>query len=511
MNKQAPSVGKLLVMVTFALTCFGLLLYLWLAFGGATPLKPKGYRFTVSFGEATQLAHEADVRISGVPVGKVKDIVTNPQTGRSDATIQLDPEYAPIPADAKAILRQKTLLGETYVELTPGSASGPKVPDNGRLARSQVADTVELDEILRTFDPQTREAFQTWIQTQAQALDGRGADLNAALGNLAPFAKDTEQLLKILNAQQPAVRQLVRNTGEVFDALSERDGQLASLITNGNRVFATTAARDKEIEQLWKALPAFERESSATLRRLTQFANNANPVVTALQPAARELSPTLQDLRTVAPDLKALFQELGPLTDASKRGLPATREFLDQLRALLPEFDPVLRQLNPILDGANLYGKEINAFAANAAAATELQQGGFDGASTRRHVLRVMSPINAEMLAQYPHRLPSNRTNAYAFPGDTLQLKNGLSSFETRHCDDTPTMQTPKLGPAKPGVMDETLRQLILKFAFGGDDSKVPPAPACTQQPRFNLDGTITRFPQVKANVEGLKAGLPQP
>src|SRR5512144_379613 len=121
MQKSAPSPGRILVMVGFALSCFGLLLFLWLAFGGPTPLKPKGYRFKVSFNEATQLAHEADVRISGVPVGKVKEIQTNKQTGRSDATIELQPQYAPLPADARAILRQKTLLGETYVELTPGS------------------------------------------------------------------------------------------------------------------------------------------------------------------------------------------------------------------------------------------------------------------------------------------------------------------------------------------------------------------------------------------------------
>ena len=79
MQKQAPTLGRLLVMVGFALSCFGLLLFLWLAFGGPIPLTPKGYRFQTSFGEATQLAKEADVRISGVSVGKVKDIET---TGR---------------------------------------------------------------------------------------------------------------------------------------------------------------------------------------------------------------------------------------------------------------------------------------------------------------------------------------------------------------------------------------------------------------------------------------------
>ena len=49
-------------MVAFALSCFGLLLFLWLSFGGPVPLKPKGYRVNVAFPEATNLGLEADVR-----------------------------------------------------------------------------------------------------------------------------------------------------------------------------------------------------------------------------------------------------------------------------------------------------------------------------------------------------------------------------------------------------------------------------------------------------------------
>src|SRR5215210_4316533 len=133
MQKAAPSFGRIAVMAGFALSCFGLLLFLWLAFGGTIPLKPKGYRITTSFSEATQLAQEADVRISGVPVGKVKTIEPDKQTGRSNVVIQVESRYAPLPADAKAILRQKTLLGETSVELTPGSSKARAVPEGGRL------------------------------------------------------------------------------------------------------------------------------------------------------------------------------------------------------------------------------------------------------------------------------------------------------------------------------------------------------------------------------------------
>ena len=121
-QKAAPSFGRIALMVGFALSCFGLLLFLWLAFGGPVPLKPKGYRVNASFAQASQLATEADVRISGVPVGKVKAIEPDAETGRADVTMELQSRYAPLPSDARAILRQKTLLGETYVELTPGSA-----------------------------------------------------------------------------------------------------------------------------------------------------------------------------------------------------------------------------------------------------------------------------------------------------------------------------------------------------------------------------------------------------
>ena len=79
MQKQAPSIGRILVAVGFALSCFGLLLFLWVTFGGPIPLKPQSYRFTADFPEATTLAIESDVRIGGVSVGKVKTLALPPE------------------------------------------------------------------------------------------------------------------------------------------------------------------------------------------------------------------------------------------------------------------------------------------------------------------------------------------------------------------------------------------------------------------------------------------------
>src|SRR5919204_2266849 len=146
MVKQAPSVGRILLMVGFAFSCVAILLYLWITFGGAVPLRAKGYRVKVSFPNAVTLADQADVRISGVNVGKVikKQVVV--QNGQvkplTRVTIEVKRKYAPVAKDTRAILRQKTLLGETYVELTPGNRKGGTLKDGAYIANRHVEKTV---------------------------------------------------------------------------------------------------------------------------------------------------------------------------------------------------------------------------------------------------------------------------------------------------------------------------------------------------------------------------------
>ena len=352
MNKQVPSLGKLLVMVGFALSCFGLLLFLWLAFGGPTPLKPKGYRFDVSFGEATQLAHEADVRISGVPVGKVKD--DRRPTSRPAAPTRRSsssPSTRRCPTDAKAILRQKTLLGETYVELTPGSPKRPaRSPTTDASPTGQVADTVELDEILRAFDPpDARGVPELDPDPGRQSLDGRGQDLNDALGNLAPFAEDTTKLLEILNAPEgrraPARAQHRRGLRR---AVASATASSRALITNSNqRLRDDRGARRRAAGDL---------QGAADVREgVPDDAQAAVAVLGQRQPARHRAAPGGQAAQPDAGGaLGARARPQGALpvdstrsSTASKKGLPATEEFLDQLHPLLANFDGPLQAAQP--------------------------------------------------------------------------------------------------------------------------------------------------------------------
>jgi phospholipid/cholesterol/gamma-HCH transport system substrate-binding protein len=513
-QKQAPSAGKLALMALFTLSCFGILLFLWITFGGSTPLKPRLYQVNADFPQATTLAQQADVRIAGVPIGKVT--AKSKHGDRTRTVLSIDPPYAPLRSDVHAILRQKSLLGETYVELTPGTKTAPALKDGGTIADANVAPTVQLDQIFRAFDPPTRKAFMEWFDQQGRAVSNRGADINAALGNLEPFVNDATDILTVLNQQKAETSRLVSNTGVVFDALTQRDGQLTDLIRQSNRVFQTTAQRNEALRQIFIAFPTFLDQSRLTTVRLTRFAKETNPLITQLRPAARQLSPTLKDLHGLAPSLKNLFKNLGPLEDVSRAGLPATERLLDDTRPLLVQVDPFLRQVNPILQYLGLYKKEIAQFFANDVASTQATDRPA-AASAPVHYLRTANPLNPENLAAYPHRIATNRSNPYTQPG--LYSQYPLKVFGTYLCTNNavPPLAPPGGGgpippvpqiPLPPGLpqppplpqpteqpLPQQLRDLINQFAYTATG---PVAPPCTgQEPLGHLVGQNQLYPHV--------------
>ncbi len=426
MQKRAPTLANLLVIVVFVLACFGLLLFLWESFGGPVPLKPKGYRFRADFPNGLQLSEQADVRISGVPVGRV--VIVKPSTkvaeGKTEATLEIESRYAPIRANTDAILRQKTLLGETYVQLIPGARGGPYIPDEGKLSEDQIKPSVTLDQILSTFNPRTQAMFRLWQQSWANSFRGRGEDINSFFDSFEPFVVNTNKFVSLLAAQEGAVTALIHNTGVVFNALGGRDRELEGLITNGEVTFHAAAEASQAFAAAFRALPAFESSSTTALRQLDTFANAANPYYEQFRATERQLTPTVQALVPFSPVLNHFLTSLGGWASASERGLPAFEQVLSLTQPVLKELTPVLRNFNPFLQYLGTYEPELQAFFANATASSQANNNNQNvssagsGPPPRQHYLRAMNVILPESLAVYPSPVGTNRANAYLAAGD---------------------------------------------------------------------------------------------
>src|ERR687886_1200397 len=393
MQKRAPSLPQIAIMVVFALSCFLVLTFIWKSFGGPSPLAAKGYRFEANFNEATQLADTADVRISGVRVGRV--VKTIETSGRTRVTMQIARRYAPIPRDSRAILRQKTLLGETYVELSPGDRAHGLLRDGGALLDRQVKATTELDEITRALDARTRRDLQRLLRALADGVAGRGQSINDALGNLPAFADDSTRLLRTLDSQRRAVRKLVRDTGVVFGALGRRQGELTGLIRAGDAVLRTTAARDRDLAETVRIMPTTLAELRPTLVQLRLLAGDAGPVVHALRPGARALAPALRDVSVLAPQLQATFRDVDKLVTASRRGLPATTRVVHAARPVFRVLVPLLRNAQPLVDYLGLYKAELTSQISSVAAAFQGSEPQGAGRPSL-HYLRALVPFSSE-------------------------------------------------------------------------------------------------------------------
>jgi virulence factor Mce-like protein len=447
MGTRPPRPAAIAVAAAFALSVFGFTLVFWLAFGGTVPLQAKGYRFHALFGqEAVNVVPNSDVRIAGVTVGRV--VETSQRSGHTDVLIQMEPRYAPVRRDARMILRSKTLLGEAFLEMSPGSRRAPEIRDGGTLPLSHIRAAQGIEQVLGSFDAPTRRDFKKFLRDFSLALKGRGEDLNATIGNSGPTLQDLDRLVRILDDQRPALHGLIRDTGAALRAIADRQDALRSLVTAGNDVFGTTAARNRELTATVRELPPFLVALRGTLASLEGTGDALAPTLRALRPVAPLVRPGLEGANQLAPELKAVFRGVRPVTRAARKGLPALSRLIKAVNPLNDALSQAGPEIVPVLQLIAAYRYELVAAFTNAGAANQASVPRASGGPL--HTLRALIPIGNENLVGYAQRLASNRHNPYIRPGGLADLLTGRG-LDASDCRNTSNPQTvPVIGTGAP-------------------------------------------------------------
>ncbi len=422
MVTQAPKRSAVFAAVAFALSCVGLIIFVWTQFGGTIEFGPQGYRINALFKETGLLVPNADVRIAGVNIGKVASVQA--RGVNSFVTMDVQPQYAPLPVDTRAILRQKTLLGEAYVQLSSGTGSGPKFPDGGTIPSNHVQATQQLDQVLGSFDRPTQKDLQAVLNGTYTSLAGRGQDLNNAIGNLDPTFTTMAAVVGVLNQQQGDLRRLIGNSATVLSTLGSRSADLQSLIRAGDQVLSTTAARNAELRATVNALPPFLTVLRSSLGTLNTSLGLAGPTLTALKPVAPLLTPALSELMALSGPAVKLLHQAPSLLDASEKALPAITRFSRAFKPALDAILPAARELAPIISFVGMYNRELVSAMANLGADLEATAPAATSAGVA-HYIRAISMISNESLYGQSVREPTNRENANFSPGEMADVGRG--------------------------------------------------------------------------------------
>ncbi len=135
----SPSRSRWLRMLLAAVLVFMLAVGVYLVWPSRTGHKVVGY-----FTSAVGLYPGDEVRIVGVPVGKIDSI--EPRAGDVKITMSID-DGVKLPADAKALIISPNLVSSRFIQLAPAYTGGPAMADGAGIGLDRTAVPVEWDEV----------------------------------------------------------------------------------------------------------------------------------------------------------------------------------------------------------------------------------------------------------------------------------------------------------------------------------------------------------------------------
>jgi phospholipid/cholesterol/gamma-HCH transport system substrate-binding protein len=199
-----------------------------------------------------------DVRIRGVPVGKVEKV--EPQPLRSRISFWFDGKYK-VPANAKAAILSPQLVTGRAIQLTPPYTSGPTMGNGTVIPQERTAVPVEWDDLRAQLQRVTEllkptsggvSTLGALINTAADNLRGQGANIRdtiiklsqtvSALGDhskdiFATF-KNLSTLVTALHDSADLLEQLNHNLAAVSSVLADDPNKVGQAIEDLNAVVA---------------------------------------------------------------------------------------------------------------------------------------------------------------------------------------------------------------------------------------------------------------------------------
>lgn len=203
----------------FAVALVGLIVWATIRVSDKTTVYGGGYIIKIVFENATGLKLKAPVELAGVKVGVVKNVELM-ESREALVTLMLSNEVK-LTKDCTAVLRTRGFLGESYVEILPGSSDSPVILSGENIENSMR--TGDINSLVSQFSEIASDIKQITKSLRDTVGEGGNSPVGRIVDNLDQFTK----AIKDLTVQNEG------NVNRITENLVEVTTQLRDLVARG--------------------------------------------------------------------------------------------------------------------------------------------------------------------------------------------------------------------------------------------------------------------------------------
>jgi phospholipid/cholesterol/gamma-HCH transport system substrate-binding protein len=269
-------------------------------------------RIVAHFENSTGIFVGDEVRILGVAVGRIDHI--EPEAGGSRIAFWVDDKY-PVPADAKAVILSPSLVTARAIQLTPSYGGGPKLGNDAVIPKERTAVPVEWDdfraqlqkltETLQPTQPGGLSTLGAFVDTAADNLRGRGADVHATIVQLS-------KAVSALGDHSTDIFSTVKKLSILVSALQSSADLMGQLNRNLDTVSGLVTNEPNEIgdavEKLHTAISAVGTFVADNRDKLGVTSDRLADISTAINGSLDDLKQALHVFPTTVANFNNIYQ-----------------------------------------------------------------------------------------------------------------------------------------------------------------------------------------------------------
>ncbi len=238
------------------LVIFALITMLGVSFVGARYARldrlvlDQSYKVVAHFDQSGGIFTGAEVAYRGVTVGRVSDMKLTDKG--VDVVLDIEKVHKDIPGRTKAVVANRSAVGEQYVDLQPQTKQGPYLTDGSDIPMAMTETPIETTQLLTDLDTTVnsvnKQSLTTVVNELGKAFTGTGGDLGQIVDTSNSFIRsananfdvttalltDSNKVLATQVDKSSAIKSFSRDLSLFSTTLANSDGDLRRVIENGS-------------------------------------------------------------------------------------------------------------------------------------------------------------------------------------------------------------------------------------------------------------------------------------